>query len=335
MGTASKAAAAKVPAAPRRAPSIALRASTKAARGDVRTRDDFDWQLRSVVPLDTLPPWRAALVRGNLRLVPYLVQRHMASVPASIYIEDLCQEGYLGLWRAAQDYDPGRGVTFATYAAWWVRHMVHRYVANFAGTVRRPAWTSERRGVNERGAWLAQCAAAAGGPGSAAGAAVLARATPRQRAAAVAPLTDGHEGVSLVRGVSLDAECGAGQGGGRGGAGWADGGGAPHTLHDRLADGAPLADEALARERLLAAVHAAVARLPPRLASVVRVRFGLGGGKCGGERGGGHEHTLAATGSAHGVTRQRAQQLEREALELLRGALRRRGMGPELLEMVA
>lgn len=57
--------------------------------------------------------------------------------------EDLKQEGYFGLWEAAQRYNPKKGVKFLTYAAHWIRQKMVRYIHN-NGTVRIPVHENER-----------------------------------------------------------------------------------------------------------------------------------------------------------------------------------------------
>ena len=45
-------------------------------------------------------------------------------------IEDLKQEGYIGLCRAVDEYKPQEGVAFMTYAGYWIRQQMQRYVEN-------------------------------------------------------------------------------------------------------------------------------------------------------------------------------------------------------------
>ena len=75
-----------------------------------------------------------ALVTANLRLVNALAQhyRHLG-VP----LEDLVQEGAVGLIRAAEKFDHRRGVKFSTYAAWWIRRSIMDALTN-ERTIRLP-----------------------------------------------------------------------------------------------------------------------------------------------------------------------------------------------------
>ncbi len=67
------------------------------------------------------------LVTANLRLV-VMVAREYAK--ASRNLLDLVQEGNIGLMEAVKRFDPYRGVRFPSYAAWWVRAYIIRYLIN-------------------------------------------------------------------------------------------------------------------------------------------------------------------------------------------------------------
>ena len=54
-------------------------------------------------------------------------------------IEDLKQEGYIGLCRAVDEYKPQEGIAFMTYAGYWIRQQMRRYVENCSSVVRVPS----------------------------------------------------------------------------------------------------------------------------------------------------------------------------------------------------
>lgn len=79
------------------------------------------------------PDAASALVERNLRLVVRLARGYTRR---GLPLLDLIEEGNVGLLEAVRHFRPGRGSTFSTYAAWWIRHAVVRALASHASTVR-------------------------------------------------------------------------------------------------------------------------------------------------------------------------------------------------------
>jgi RNA polymerase sigma-32 factor len=67
------------------------------------------------------------LVTGNLRLVVKIAKEFAR---ASKNLLDLIQEGNVGLMEAVKNFDPYRGIRFPSYAVWWVRAYIYRYLIN-------------------------------------------------------------------------------------------------------------------------------------------------------------------------------------------------------------
>jgi RNA polymerase primary sigma factor len=78
---------------------------------------------------------RRRLIEANLRLVVKIARTYLVS---GVSLMDLIQEGNTGLMRAAEKYDYKKNVRFSTYAAWWIRQAVTRFLSNNRRTIRLP-----------------------------------------------------------------------------------------------------------------------------------------------------------------------------------------------------
>lgn len=223
---------------------------------------------------------RERLINANLRLVVFLARRyHHDSVPFS----DLVQEGNIGLMRAVEKFDPERGVRFSTYAAWWIRQAVARYVAVQHRTVKVPYAVGERR------KWLRNVAQDLQGQ--------LGRVPRRDELAEAAglPLDDVLMLLKIQGETSLDA---------------------PVAGTDDLKLGESIPDpsdaephDAMDHRTLSRSLHTALEALPDREANILRLRFGIDHGE---------GTSLARIGRLMGLSRERVRQIEARALRLLR-----------------
>ena len=90
------------------------------AEGDVRARD--------------------RMVRANLRLVVNIARGYAGK---GLSLQDLIEEGNLGLLRAVEGFDPSVGTRFSTYASYWIKQSIKRALINSAKTIRIPAYMVE------------------------------------------------------------------------------------------------------------------------------------------------------------------------------------------------
>lgn len=229
---------------------------------------------------------KGRFVAANLRLVISMAQRYRRS---GMPIEDLIQEGNLGLMRAVERFDYRRGYRFSTYAAWWIRHGLSRAVSDKARLVRIPVHALDD---------LARVARARDASAIKTGAAPSAEELALQTGITESKLAQLRVDARLDQPISLDQSPGSES---------------DKSLYDRMPDAAP-AD--LDHDIDLASWHAALPKLleglRPIEAAVLRFRFGLDGGD---------ELTLLEIGKKYDLSRERIRQLQAVALDKLRLAL--------------
>ncbi len=86
------------------------------------------------------------LITSNLRFVVSFASRYQK---LGVPLMDLINEGNMGLMRAAEKFDPERGIKFISYARWWIRHYMLKAVIDQSGNVRVRPRARTRRQVNE------------------------------------------------------------------------------------------------------------------------------------------------------------------------------------------
>lgn len=83
---------------------------------------------------------RKRLIQSNLRLVVNIAKRFASK---GLPLQDLIQEGNLGLIKAVEKFDPEKGFRFSTYATWWIRQAVQRAIQDKGQLIRVPVHMSE------------------------------------------------------------------------------------------------------------------------------------------------------------------------------------------------
>jgi RNA polymerase primary sigma factor len=224
---------------------------------------------------------KATLVQSNLRLVVSLAKRY-AGLGASL--QDLIQEGNIGLIRAVEKFDYRRGFKFSTYATWWIRQSISRCLSDQGRTIRIPVHVVEsmHRAIKLQHAMFQ----------------VLGRNPTVEELAKRLHLSPERTRDLLglaEEPVSLDTPIGNSDNG---------------SLADLIVDDSA---ERPVDEVGLLMLHSDIAglldMLSDREALVLRLRFGLDGTR---------PHTLEEIGDRLGVTRERARQIEAKALSRLR-----------------
>ena len=86
------------------------------------------------------PDARDRMVRANLRLVVNIARGYTGK---GLALQDLIEEGNLGLLRAVEGFDPDMGTRFSTYASYWIKQSIKRALVNTAKTIRIPAYMVE------------------------------------------------------------------------------------------------------------------------------------------------------------------------------------------------
>jgi RNA polymerase primary sigma factor len=83
---------------------------------------------------------RDQMVRANLRLVVNIARGYVGK---GLGLQDLIEEGNLGLLRAVEGFDPSMNTRFSTYASYWIKQSIKRALVNTAKTIRIPAYMVE------------------------------------------------------------------------------------------------------------------------------------------------------------------------------------------------
>src|SRR5512144_2123008 len=221
------------------------------------------------------------LVKRNLRFVISVAKKYQNR---GLPLIDLIGEGNVGLLTAARKFDPDQGVKFISYAVWWIRQAILASLARHGRTVRVPLnRTADLSRIVRTAEALRQ--------------ELRREPTPEEIAKSTGLSLEVVQSLAALNtsDVRLDAPL--------------DPEGDRSLIERFIADDQSDAEEQAMDRFLTEEIDTALNTLPARDAKVLRLYFGLDGGR---------EHTLEEIGGMLGVTRERVRQLRDRALKRLR-----------------
>ena len=230
------------------------------------------------------------IVSRNLRLVNSVAMRYANS---GVPLIDLIQEGNIGLLKAIKRFDYRRGFRFSTYAVWWIRQAISRGIHDHGLTIRMPVHMHIR--LNKVKRIYRELSTRTGRP-----------ATPEEIARETdLPVEKVRESLEIARKsetLSLDKPLG---------------GDDDFNLECLISDSADSPEEHSMQRDIAERLSALLEVLTPREREIIRKRFGMDDDT---------DHTLQQLAEEFGISRERIRQIQNQALDKLRRAMKGKEM---------
>ena len=240
-------------------PEVERELAAKSRQGDIQARDK--------------------LIKAHLKFVVSVARQYKNQ---GLPLQDLINEGNIGLIKAAEKFDETRGIRFISYAVWWIRQSIVQALAEEAGIMRVPVKQVDTHNrINRASKHFVQSNE---------------RWPSNEELAIMLDMSSDKvsESVSNGRPLSVDAKLAQGEN---------------TTLLDVLVnDDAPMADGLLTNNTLLNDIEQSLSSLHERQKAVVRMFYGIGE----------EQFTMAEIGQRLGLKRERVRQIRDKALRKLR-----------------
>lgn len=232
---------------------------------------------------------REKLIHANYRLVVHIAKQYQGR---GVNLQDLLQEGSIGLMRSIEKFKPQAGCRFATYAFWWIRQAIRKAVFQKSRTIRLPdnvyALLSKvkeaKRAFVKQGCY---------------------HPTKEEIASAVGMTTEKLEILQCAARMPVSMQQSV----------WAD---QETTFQEVTADRAIETPELCVEKQLMRLhIRNLLGVLNPKERRIIRLRFGIEDGE---------QKSLSDIGAVFGLSKERVRQLESRALHKLKQRLDSQGL---------